>query len=62
MRYGTLTDDDAIRAARSPEGLLKRRKRRRWNPRRAAENLLISLATGAVVAVLAWIGVMWLTG
>lgn len=57
MRYGIT--DEHIRAACSPGELPKRR---RWNWRRAVENLAISLATGAVVVVLSWIFVVWLTG
>lgn len=62
MRYGGGCEitDKYIRAAVLSPGELP--KRRRWNWRRAVENLAISLATGAVVVVLSWIFVVWLTG
>lgn len=60
MRYGGCEiTDKHISAVLSPGELPKRR---RWNWRRAVENLAISLATGAVVVVLSWIFVVWLTG
>lgn len=56
-RYMHRLNSSAIRAACSPGS-----KRRRWNPLKAARNLLAAIGTVFAVAVLAVMGVMWLTG
>ena len=58
MRYGALTDGLHGRHDVKPG----KRKGLVWNPRKAVGNLAVAVTTGAVVAVLTWMGVMWLAG